>query len=376
MDLTTPGSGRRTRSSTLGAAVCLIALAAAAGIASASGGIGTSHPPVIKDAQCVEGCLDLRKVAVGGRAELTGKHLDNIEQVRLPGARAVDARVKGSDTVVFKVPDGAETGRPVAMDAFGGTFRSPVDLEIGPSDQLQSPDGFKVRSAEASPRKAYFGGKRHSTLDYLFEADGPTDLRIDVIAEGSGEVVDSIVAKNQEPYTNLNQRWSGHTASGRIAPDGDYRFQLSPLSGGGGTRAGFEYHGYKFPLRGRHEYGDGLGAGRNHQGQDIFAKCGTPIVAARAGRVQTVSYQSAAGYYVVIDGLKTGRDFVYMHMAKQGRPHEGEKVTTGERIGSESDTGDAQGCHLHFEMWSAPGWYEGGHVLNPTPSLKRWDRCS
>ena len=32
-------------------------------------------------------------------------------------------------------------------------------------------------------------------------------------------------------------------------------------------------------------------------------------------------------------------------------------------IGEVGDTGDAQGCHLHFEEWSAPGWYEGGHYL-------------
>ena len=84
------------------------------------------------------------------------------------------------------------------------------------------------------------------------------------------------------------------------------------------------------------------GAGRGHQGQDVFAKCGTKIVAARGGKVQTNAYQSAAGYYVVIDGKKTGKDYVYMHMEKKGRPKEGSRVRTGEMIGRESDTGDAQ----------------------------------
>ena len=65
-----------------------------------------------------------------------------------------------------------------------------------------------------------------------------------------------------------------------------------------------------------------------------------------------------------------------MHMEKKGRPKEGSRVKTGEMIGRESDTGDAQGCHLHFEIWSAPGWYEGGHVLNPTRPLKKWDKWS
>jgi hypothetical protein len=27
-------------------------------------------------------------------------------------------------------------------------------------------------------------------------------------------------------------------------------------------------------------------------------------------------------------------------------------------------------------MWSSPGWYKGGGVVNPKPFLKRWDRTS
>ena len=42
-----------------------------------------------------------------------------------------------------------------------------------------------------------------------------------------------------------------------------------------------------FPVHGRHDMGtpvNGFGGGRGHQGQDIFAGCGTPVVAARAGK--------------------------------------------------------------------------------------------
>src|SRR4051794_18697522 len=58
-----------------------------------------------------------------------------------------------------------------------------------------------------------------------------------------------------------------------------------------------------FPVAGPHTYGDGLGAARNghtHQGQDITAAAGTPIVAPVAGTITVTSYQAhAAGYYVV-----------------------------------------------------------------------------
>ena len=147
------------------------------------------------------------------------------------------------------------------------------------------------------------------------------------------------------------------------------------MKGNSGTQR-FGFYGHRFPLLGRHTYGDGFGAGRNHQGQDVFATCGTRVVAARGGRVQARSFHSAAGYYVVIDGRGTGQDYAYMHLAQKGRPPEGSWVSTGEQLGLESDTGNASGCHLHFELWSSPGWYEGGHAKPPTAALKRWDGWS
>ena len=51
-------------------------------------------------------------------------------------------------------------------------------------------------------------------------------------------------------------------------------------------------------------------------------------------------------------------------------------VRTGQPIGLVGDTGNAQGCHLHFEIWGAPGWYEGGSPIDPLSYLKAWDRYS
>lgn len=44
------------------------------------------------------------------------------------------------------------------------------------------------------------------------------------------------------------------------------------------------------------------------------------------------------------------------------------------RIGAVGRTGNATACLLHFELWSAPGWYEGGSAFDPVPQLKAWDR--
>ncbi len=153
--------------------------------------------------------------------------------------------------------------------------------------------------------------------------------------------------------------------------------ELADRSGADGDRS-FGYFDHVFPIRGKHTYGDGIGAprrGHGHQGVDVFADCGAPLEAARAGKVQFKGYQGGgAGYYVVIDGRQTGRDHVYMHLRGKADVGEGERLRTGERIGAVGDSGNASGCHLHFELWSKPGWYEGGRFLNPRKKLKKWDR--
>jgi murein DD-endopeptidase MepM/ murein hydrolase activator NlpD len=314
-----------------------------------------------------------------GIAEITGKNLSAVNAVKL---RSADGKVKvdpiaaKETSVKFKVPRGAISGKPVLLDEYGAAVASPVKLKVKPEAELTEVEGFELRKAAAAPKKTFFNGKRRSQVDYLFEAEGPTDIRIDVLKGKKRKLVDSIVKRDQQPFANNSARWDGLADSGKVAPNGKYKFEVTQLSGGSGERAKFRYYDHKFPLAGRHDYGDGLGAGRGHQGQDVFAKCGNPIYAARGGRVQVKASHSAAGNYIVIDGRKTGRDYVYMHMEKKGRPKEGSRVRTGEMIGRESDTGDAQGCHLHFELWSAPGWYEGGHVLNPTRPLKKWDKWS
>jgi murein DD-endopeptidase MepM/ murein hydrolase activator NlpD len=129
-----------------------------------------------------------------------------------------------------------------------------------------------------------------------------------------------------------------------------------------------------FPVAGPHDFGrseaNRFGGGRGHKGLDMFAACGTPVVAAMAGRVEKAGYEGAAGNYVVVDP-PDGRAHVYMHLRHAARVRDGDHVATGEPIGSVGDTGDADGCHLHFELWTAPGWFRG-RVVDPEPTLRRW----
>ena len=130
-----------------------------------------------------------------------------------------------------------------------------------------------------------------------------------------------------------------------------------------------------FPIRGAHDYGTEInrfGGGRNHKGQDVFAKCGTPLVAALGGKVSMAKWQDRAGNYAVITA-DDGTSQAYMHMRLPAVVKQGQRVEAGQQIGEVGETGRASGCHLHFELWTAPGWYEGGEAIDPLPFLRKLD---
>jgi len=140
--------------------------------------------------------------------------------------------------------------------------------------------------------------------------------------------------------------------------------------------------GHLFPVVGTYSFGgkdSRFGAGRRghtHQGQDIAAAQGTPVVAPRSGVVEVVRYQaSGAGHYVVLDGAGEDRDYVFMHLVTGSIPvSEGQTVRKGALLGRVGNTGVSFGPHLHFEIWVGGGWYTGGHPIDPLPILRRWAR--
>jgi murein DD-endopeptidase MepM/ murein hydrolase activator NlpD len=135
-----------------------------------------------------------------------------------------------------------------------------------------------------------------------------------------------------------------------------------------------------FPVQGPYSLGgpdSRFGAGReghSHQGQDIAAAAGTPLVAPRTGFISWRAYQAdGAGHYVVLHG-DDGRDYVFMHM--QGGSvlvQKGQGVAAGQRLGSVGQSGHVDGPHLHFEIWP-DGWYSSkkSQPIDPLPDLLAW----
>lgn len=376
--------GRRTVTliaalATAGASLVAGGAASAGNGGASGGGVSAPKPPAVSDVSCLDRCAGLRKATAGATVKLAGRRLKYVDKVKFPssdGGVTVKAADVSSRSVEAKVPDDAGDGKPRVLDEFGQIAKSPVKLQIVPESELPEPGSFRLAEASVTPEKSFFYGEGKPTLHYIFNGNGATDVRVDLVAQKSGEVVNSWVQEGVEPNSEQVVEWNGVTEDGKAAKSGDYRFRLGGLGDALADGGKFGYFDHKFPVRAKHTYGDGIGAGRGHQGQDVFAKCGAPIEAARGGKVQFKGYHSRAGNYVVIDGKKSKFDFAYMHLRKKAEVGEGDRVRTGEQIGENGDTGNATGCHLHFEMWSAPGWYEGGHPVSPTKKLKKWDKWS
>jgi murein DD-endopeptidase MepM/ murein hydrolase activator NlpD len=134
-----------------------------------------------------------------------------------------------------------------------------------------------------------------------------------------------------------------------------------------------------FPVAGPFDFGGTdarFGAGRPghlHEGQDIIAASGTPVVAPYAGIVSRTSYQAGgAGEYVVLD-VADGRDYFFAHCIRRSTAvTEGAAVSAGQPLCQVGNSGTASGPHLHFEIWNI-GWrIPGGYPIDPLPELRTW----
>ncbi|HEV2059513.1 MAG TPA: peptidoglycan DD-metalloendopeptidase family protein [Solirubrobacteraceae bacterium] len=251
--------------------------------------------------------------------------------------------------------------------------------QSGPPAPPPAPPEFRVLDAKVSPRHAYFAG-RPVAITFRLSAPEPMALQVDVVRDKTDKPVRRLTLPAAAPQVAQRVEWDGLTGGGKVAPNGSYRIRIRGDDGRvrrGGT---FRLRSHMYPVRGRHgergligTFGVARNGGRIHEGFDVNAACGTPLVAARGGRVVRAGYDPVLyGNVVIIRGERTQRDYWYSHMKHTPRLRVGDRVRTGQRIGSVGDTGNARtiGCHLHFEIHSR------GRPIDPAPELRAWDRWS
>jgi murein DD-endopeptidase MepM/ murein hydrolase activator NlpD len=386
---------------------------AAPAVASAqSGGAGggtmyVATPKVAKVA-CLRKCASKHRARGGSILKITGTELAGVNQLAYLGSYGsgddvtVKVRAGSNSRLQARVPLGAVTGPIQLTTAAGGrsTPSKPVlilpPLAPEPNPELSPVPGPRATGAPkietgTSRTKAYVDARPGVKFSFRLSGASAAALKVELVSAADGTVVKTWTPQEVAPDQVQSISWNGRLGRAAARP-GRYSFRLTAASADGSEarssqtgdvqRDAFDLYDHIFPVRGGHDFGGpgaGFGSGRaghSHQGHDVFAKCGTRMVAARGGRVQFKQYHAAAGHYLVIDGDGTDIDYVYMHLDQPSPFSEGDRVYTGQTIGAVGDSGNAQGCHLHFELWSAPGWYDGGKPFDPLPSLQAWDSWS
>lgn len=129
-----------------------------------------------------------------------------------------------------------------------------------------------------------------------------------------------------------------------------------------------------FPVSGKSNsaiwsfFGDPRDGGRRkHKGVDIFARRGTPVVAAMDGTVRSVRDRGLGGKQVWLRDNKRSQSLYYAHLDSQ-LVAEGASVKAGDTLGWVGNTGNAKNTapHLHFSIYK-----RGSGAIDPYPFIAR-----
>jgi murein DD-endopeptidase MepM/ murein hydrolase activator NlpD len=207
---------------------------------------------------------------------------------------------------------------------------------------------------------------RGQTVTVSFELDGDTAYQVflDMFVMPTGARTAPILLTSAD--TNSNQ------LEYVARRDGDYIVRVQPeLLRGGRYSITVEVGGsLGFPVAGhdhasvRSFWGDWRSGGRIHQGVDIFAPRGTPVLAATKGTVRSTRPNNLGGKVVFLRD-ELGRSQYYAHLDSQVVAR-GDRVEAGDTLGFVGNTGNARTTppHLHFGITSR-GWFDPLPALAP-----------
>ena len=236
-----------------------------------------------------------------------------------------------------------------------------------------------IENTSVAPKQFTFDSGALAEVRFSIQASGPADISVYFVR--GDEEARVIQVSGVTPGSEQVVTWNGVQTSGKPAADGKYFVLVGETGGPAKTVGKVILRGHFYPVRGPHgfrgpvgDFGAARNGGRTHEGFDVVAACGTPLVAARGGTVITRKFDAALdGHYVIIKGRKEGRTtYRYSHLPEASPLQVGDRVRTGDPVGVVGKSGNAVsvGCHLHFEL------RRNGRFIDPEPHLRAWDRFS
>ena len=219
--------------------------------------------------------------------------------------------------------------------------------------------------ASVSQSLAHISEFDEESLEELVAADERwTRLQNDLISKTDG--LTTIRASLDSESDRLQAQFQALTAE---YSELKQKLEEAAKKAAAGTAAQVVYSasGMACPIAAPNSFIDSWGyprpGGRTHEGTDMMAAMGAPVVAITDGRITYEGTGVSAGKWLILSG-DDGHSYYYMH--NQSNLVSSGRVKAGQQIATVGDTGNAIGGppHVHFEYH--PG---GGGPVNPYPLL-------
>jgi hypothetical protein len=239
--------------------------------------------------------------------------------------------------------------------------------------------------ARVSPRRAHFAGRRVQ-IAFAVDAAAPLALQVDVVREAPRKPVVTLALPAAAPAVGQRVEWDGRRGSGAVAPNGRWRWRVAAPDGTERNAGSIELRATSIGSAAdtptaAPPASSASGAGTRASTSMARAACrSSPPAGRRDARGLRPRLRSGIsgrgpvlyGNIVIVHGERTERDYWYSHLLRTPRLRVGERVSTGQEIGSIGATGIAPtiGCHLHFEIRAR------GRLIDPEAELHARDGWS
>jgi murein DD-endopeptidase MepM/ murein hydrolase activator NlpD len=274
-------------------------------------------------------------------------------------ARAQDAAAEAQQEI-DQLEDDLARIRKSLNDRVAAAFMSGGSLSIGAvltsdsiqdaTDRLQYTQSVVQGDADLATRVAVMAEELRRHEARLREA-ARQEARAAAELEAQRALIDDRIRRLNDVVEELETKLEAAEAqalslgSGSVSITGTGAIQTCPVAG---TTSFVDSFGWPRP------------GGRTHQGIDLIAAAGTPVVAVAPGNARSAS-SVLGGLGVVIEHDSGGDWTFYAHLSRYGSMG---RVSAGTVIGYVGSTGTTTVNHLHFEYHPS-----GGGAVNPYAAL-------